>query len=89
MDLKAEKPELLEQFDLPKQLQVSLLSLAQQSQLKSKSLKEGVSQLEQEVSDWFDTSMERASGVYRRNARGIAILIGFFFAIAPTPTLFT
>lgn len=86
--LKAENPELLGQCELPKQLQISLLSLAQQSQLKSKSLKEGVNQLEQEISDWFDTSMERASGVYRRNARGIAILIGFLFAIATNSDTF-
>jgi hypothetical protein len=93
-DLKAENPELLGQSgqsgqsELPKQLQRSLLSLAQQSQLKSKGLKEGVNQLEQEVSDWFDTSMERASGVYRRNAKGIAILIGFLFAIATNSDTF-
>ena len=32
--------------------------------------------------------MERASGVYRRNARGIAILIGFLFAIATNSDTF-
>ncbi|MBW4515548.1 MAG: hypothetical protein KME11_10015 [Timaviella obliquedivisa GSE-PSE-MK23-08B] len=87
-DLKAKNPELLSQSELPKQLQMSLLSLAQQSQIKSKNLQEGVNQLEQEVSDWFDTSMDRASGVYRRNAKGIAILIGFFFAIATNSDTF-
>jgi hypothetical protein len=86
--LKAANPELLGQSNLPKQLQISLLSLAQQAQLKSKSLKEGVNQLEQEVADWFDTSMDRASGVYRRNAKGIGILIGFLFAIATNSDTF-
>jgi hypothetical protein len=87
-DLKAENPELLEQGEFPPQLQRSLMSLAEQSQFKSKGLQEGVSQLEREVSDWFDRSMERASGVYRRNAKGIAILIGFLIAIATNADTF-
>jgi hypothetical protein len=39
-------------------------------------------QFKTEIQVWFDRSMERASGVYKRNAKGIAFLIGFFLAIA-------
>ncbi|HEY9626680.1 MAG TPA: hypothetical protein V6C84_05215 [Coleofasciculaceae cyanobacterium] len=80
--LDEECPELMKQVsDLPDHLKQNLLSLAEQSRLKAKSLKAEVRQLETEVADWFDRSMERASGVYRRNAKGVAILIGFLVAI--------
>jgi hypothetical protein len=87
--LKKENPELVSQVsELPKPLQRSLLSLADQARLKSKTLQEEVNQLEKEVADWFDRSMDRASGVYRRNSKGIAILIGFLFAIATNADTF-
>jgi hypothetical protein len=31
---------------------------------------------------WFDQSMQRASGVYKRNAKGVAILLGTAIAVA-------
>jgi hypothetical protein len=65
---------------LPQPLKDSLMTLAKQAQLKSKNLKEGAIQLEREIELWFDNSMERASGVYRRNAKGVAILLGFLIA---------
>ncbi|MBE9028970.1 hypothetical protein IQ266_04230 [filamentous cyanobacterium LEGE 11480] len=33
-----------------------------------------------EVAGWFDSSMSRASGVYKRNAKGAALIIGFVIA---------
>jgi hypothetical protein len=33
-----------------------------------------------EVAHWFDNSMTRASGVYKRNAKGAALIIGFAIA---------
>jgi polyhydroxyalkanoate synthesis regulator phasin len=87
--LKTENPELVSQVSgLPKPLRRSLLSLADQAKLKSKNLQGEVNQLEKEVADWFDRSMERASGVYKRNSKGIAILIGFLFAIATNADTF-
>lgn len=65
---------------LPQQMKASLLTLAKQAQLKSRNLKEGAIQFEREIEQWFDNSMERASGVYRRNAKGVAILLGFLIA---------
>lgn len=36
----------------------------------------------QEVESWFNRGMDRASGVYRRNAKGVALLLGVTIAIA-------
>jgi hypothetical protein len=66
--------------EIPEHLQQNLISLARQAQLKADGLQAGVRQLEKEVGTWFDYSMERASGVYKRNSKGIAIAIGFLVA---------
>lgn len=66
--------------EIPEQLQRNLIALARQAQLKADGLQAGVQQLEQEVGTWFDYSMERSSGVYKRNSKGIAIAIGFLVA---------
>ncbi|HEY9640758.1 MAG TPA: hypothetical protein V6C57_09755 [Coleofasciculaceae cyanobacterium] len=80
--LDQKHPELLKQIsDLPQHLKQNLLSLAEQTRTKTTGLEEGVRQLEAEVANWFNQSMQRATGVYRRNAKGIAILIGFLVAI--------
>jgi hypothetical protein len=84
-----ENPDLLRQVKrLPDPLQRSLLSLAEQARQQATSLQDEVKQLEQAVATWFDNGMERASGVYKRNAKGIAILIGFLFAIATNADTF-
>jgi len=81
-DLDRECPELMKRAsDLPEHLKQNLLSLAEQSRLKAESFEAEVRQLETEVANWFDHSMERASGVYRRNAKGVALLIGFLVAL--------
>jgi hypothetical protein len=67
---------------IPQQLKDNLISLSKRAQLKTQGLEDGVRQLEKEIEDWFDHSMDRASGVYKRNAKGIAILIGFVVAVA-------
>ncbi|MFM6088372.1 MAG: hypothetical protein ACKPCQ_07675, partial [Dolichospermum sp.] len=41
-----------------------------------------------EIENSFDSSMERASGVYKRNAKGVAILIGISLAIATNTDTF-
>ncbi|WP_339383309.1 hypothetical protein [Oculatella sp. LEGE 06141] len=65
---------------IPPQLIRNLLALAEQAQAKATGLDDGVRHLEHEFATWFDRSMERASGVYRRNAKGIGIIIGFLIA---------
>lgn len=80
--LNQDSPDLLQQVaELPPQLRQNLLSLSSQARLNAQNLEGEVRQLEQEVANWFNHSMDRASGVYRRNAKGIALLIGFLIAV--------
>jgi len=67
---------------LPESLQKSLYILAKQATTKIGETGDGFHQFQKEVEKWFDNGMERATGVYQRNARGVAFLIGFFIAIA-------
>jgi hypothetical protein len=81
--LQQDEPDLFAPLArLPSRLQDNLLSLANKARLKTQSLEAELRQLEKEIAVWFDHSMERASGVYRRNAKGVGILIGFLVAIA-------
>ncbi|HEY9645186.1 MAG TPA: hypothetical protein V6C88_02395 [Chroococcidiopsis sp.] len=81
--IRQENPELLQQVtDLPQPLKQTLLALAEQAQIKAEGLESSVRQLQKEVATWFDNSMARASGVYRRNSKGIAILLGFVIAVS-------
>jgi hypothetical protein len=67
---------------LPPQLSDNLKLLANQAQSNADSLEAGLHNLKAEVEGWFDNAMDRASGVYRRNAKGVAILLGIVVAIA-------
>lgn len=74
---------------LPDSLKQSLSVLAKRAESKSEGVGDELNQLQTEIEIWFDRSMERASGVYKRNARGVAILIGFLVAaIANADTLY-
>ncbi|MDJ0704793.1 MAG: hypothetical protein QNJ46_16035 [Leptolyngbyaceae cyanobacterium MO_188.B28] len=72
----------LKTLKLPPQLTKSLRIIANETQIKLQTADNRVYRFQQEVEGWFDRSMERASGVYKRNSRGIALLIGFALAIA-------
>lgn len=66
---------------LPKPVKDNLDILVNRSQMKIQNVENGLNQLKQEIETWFDRSMERASGVYKRNAKGVAILLGCFIAV--------
>ena len=72
----------LKTIELPPRLTNSLRILANETQIKLQAADNRVYRFQQEVEGWFDRSMERASGVYKRNSKGIAILIGIGVAIA-------
>ena len=77
------KQEIVQLFDsLPDSLKDSMAMLSRQVQQNTKSLEEDLQNLQDEVENWFDRSMARAQGVYSRNARGIAIVIGLIVAVA-------
>jgi hypothetical protein len=65
---------------LPPAVRESLLSLANRAQSRAQQVGDEVSQFRQEISLWFDRSMDRASGVYKRNAKGVALILGFMIA---------
>jgi ElaB/YqjD/DUF883 family membrane-anchored ribosome-binding protein/phosphoribosylformylglycinamidine (FGAM) synthase PurS component len=77
-------------FDkLPQSLRESLAALAQRSQIRVSTTEAELNQFKKEIEVWFDRSMDRASGVYKRNAKGIAFLIGVFLAfVTNTDTLY-
>lgn len=74
--------QLLGMGSLPEPLERNLLLLAQQAQIKVEGVKEELNQFRREVENWFDRSMERSSGVYKRNAKLVAIILGSLVAVA-------
>ncbi|MBD2433428.1 MULTISPECIES: hypothetical protein [Fischerella] len=67
--------------NLPPSVVQNLAVLAKRAQARVKTTEEGMNALRLEIENTFDSSMERASGVYKRNAKGAAILIGLAIAI--------
>lgn len=74
--------DYLKSQPLPSTLENSLSSLVQNVQSRLTDVDEDISGLTREVESWFDQSMERAGGVYRRNAKAVGFLVGFGIAIA-------
>ncbi|MDM9379659.1 hypothetical protein QUB80_02940 [Chlorogloeopsis sp. ULAP01] len=73
---------------LPNSVRESFAALARRAQVNLKrtqaheqAIAEEIHQFQTEIQVWFDSSMERASGVYKRNAKGVAFAIGFLLAI--------
>jgi hypothetical protein len=73
---------------MPRNLAANITTLAAQAESKIRTTEEGVTLLRQGIEGAFDSSMERASGVYRRNAKGVALLIGFIIAAATNADAF-
>lgn len=65
---------------MPQSLRQSLSSLARRAETRSQRVGNDLSQFRDEIALWFDRSMNRSSGVYKRNAKGVAIAIGIFLA---------
>jgi hypothetical protein len=75
--------EIKEMIDsLPESLKESLYILAKQSETNAENTEEKLKKFQQEIETWFDRSMDRAAGVYKRNSRGVALLIGTAIAVA-------
>ncbi len=86
MDEKEESPiykQIQETLDsMPESLKRSLYILAERAEKGGGDTQEQLQRFQKEIEVWFDQSMERASGVYKRNSRGVAILLGTTIAIA-------
>lgn len=73
---------------LPKSIKKSLSALARQAQIKVDNIEQEVNQFKKEIESWFNQSMDRASGVYKRNAKGVTFLIGLFLAFTANADTF-
>ena len=69
---------------IPARLRNSLATLASRAESRVKDDVRGVNgelqQLQTELETWFNNGMTRASGVYRRNVKGVGLLIGLAIA---------
>ncbi|MFM7325389.1 MAG: hypothetical protein ACKO4L_10765 [Nodosilinea sp.] len=63
-------------------LRDSLQAIAHRVDITTDALRNEVDQFGHEVEKWFDRGMERATGVYKRNAKAVAVIIGVATAIA-------
>ncbi|MFB2981678.1 hypothetical protein [Microseira sp. BLCC-F43] len=68
--------------NLPESLVETLSVIAKRTKIKIEDIDKELQQFQKEIETWFDRSMDRASGVYKRNAKGVAILIGMLVATA-------
>ena len=73
---------------LPPSWSDNIITLAKGTQTRVDSAEEGVTALRRKLESAFDKSMDRASGVYKRNAKGVAILIGIILAISTNTDAF-
>jgi hypothetical protein len=66
---------------LPKSVVENITILGKRAQSSIQTTEEGIHTLQKEIERTFDSSMERASGVYKRNAKGVAIMLGLSLAV--------
>jgi hypothetical protein len=66
---------------LPKSFRDSLGILARRAETRTRAAGNAVDDFRTEVGIWFDRSMGRTSGVYKRNSKGVAIIIGVLIAM--------
>lgn len=67
--------------ELPPRLKDNLQRLAYRARMKAKATKPQMEQLRYEIARWYEHSMARLSGTYRRNVKASTIVIGFVVAI--------
>ena len=79
----------LHQEVIPPRLRGSLATLASRAEASLQNTKDNVQsanneirQLQHEIETWFNNGMTRASGVYRRNVKGVGLLVGFAIAFS-------
>jgi len=72
----------LGQASITPALQSSLAAIARRIEVTTDATRNEVEQFGHEIEKWFDRGMERATGVYKRNAKAVALMIGVATAIA-------
>lgn len=74
--------ERLETQPMPTSLRRNLQSMAQEVESRVAELQTDITQLKQATEAWFDRGMARANGVYTRNARAVAFMMGIAVAVS-------
>ena len=75
------KKKIQDSQKLPKSLKETLVSLADRAAIKVKKEENEILAFEKEIEDWFNRSMERASGVYKRNSQIFCFILGLILAV--------
>ena len=83
--IKETYEDIVGEFDkihevLPDSVIESLSVLARRTQIKAKNTEEQILQFQKEIETWFDRSMERSMGVYKRNTRKMLLAIGLILS---------
>ncbi len=73
---------------LPQSTQDSLGRLATKARSRAQAVQDDIQEFQTELESWYDRAQERAGGVYRRNARGISLIMGLALAIASNADTF-
>ncbi len=73
---------------MPDSLIDVLVALADCTEAKIDGVEEELNQFKKAIEQWFDRGMDRAAGVYKRNSKGVAFLIGLLIAIATNADIF-
>ncbi|MDJ0797247.1 MAG: hypothetical protein QNJ51_10505 [Calothrix sp. MO_167.B12] len=67
--------------ELTDSLKKSLSFLSHKAKSQAGDASKELSQMNTEVENWFNSSMERLSGVYRRNSKGVTLIIALVITI--------
>ncbi|CCI15400.1 membrane hypothetical protein [Microcystis aeruginosa PCC 9807] len=73
--------KLLDNDKIPKSLRDSLIALADRAQNKVKDGEKVILSFQKEIENWFDCSMARASGIYKRNTQLVCLVLAFLIVI--------
>jgi hypothetical protein len=72
----------LNQAAITPALRASLVAIARRVEATNDVARNQVEQFGHEIEKWYDRGMERATGVYKRNAKAVALMIGIATAIS-------
>jgi hypothetical protein len=73
---------------LPPSVINHMATLAKRAETKAQNTQSAIDIFQQELEETFNQSMERAAGVYKRNAKGVSLLIGLLMAVIANADVF-
>lgn len=79
--IKTIKNKIEDSDKIPTSLKETLTTLADRASLKASEADNKLLIFQKEIETWFDRSMDRASGVYKRNTQLLCFFLGFAIAI--------